>query len=261
MSPDQRVGRVVPRRTTEPNDEAANLKTLGSKLTKADIAAFTKAAERRTGRSAYDDWRTIGRIYKKASDLALTESGQESRHNPVYKRAFSRIIEVLPPIANTPGSCEQYRIALLNIEDNEPAFSKWYDKHEPRASNPVDLWKAFRDRSKPRTQEPNERSFSKHQQELARVQQEAADKIAMLTDQIRDLGGDPSATTPSVDWLLRRAWDRQASLSGDNPNSAFGVLLNRLVSIAAEHGATYDANRVQQLIELSFEEVDADDAA
>jgi hypothetical protein len=157
---------------------------------------------------------------------------------------------------------------LLNIEEEEPKFSKWYDANGPRASNPLDLWNAYKNRNtRPAKTEP-ERIHTQHQQEMAQVQQDAADKISAqqdeideLRNQVRALGGDPTAV-PSVEELLRRAWDLQADRMA--PEDNLDALLSILVAIATAEGV--DAERVRESVELALtdvneEEADADDAA
>jgi hypothetical protein len=245
------------KRTTTDDGDAAEVKPLT--LSKADIAAFSKAAERRTGRNAYDDWRIIGRVFKKASDLACKESGQESRHSPLAKRAFSRIIADLPPISDSEGSAKQYRAALLNIEDHEPEFSQWYGKTQPRATNPIDLWQAF-DRKDKKSAAPKERTFTNGQEAEARAQEEAAAKIGELTDENNDLRARLSkyesdaapSETPQVspedriDNLIEQAWRAEVTnwerigVPNQSPLNIFTALLERLALTAFDRGVIGD---------------------
>jgi len=275
---EKRRARTTVTRETETKTEGGDSMLNNLALTKADIERFTKAAERRAGRTAYADWRIVSGVYYKARVMAKKESGQDSITNPVYKKIFSRIIKDLPPIAENEGTCEQYRNALLNIEeadakDGKLEFSKWFEKHQPRAVNPVALWTGFRDRNKkPSTSRP--RNGTNHQQELVRVQQEAADKIselmdrnATLSDQVRGLGGEP-ASEPSrstaeasydekssaLDDLVRRAWREEAALwsssATSNPAPAvriFEGLLSRLASIAFDHNVIGDDERIESI--------------
>jgi hypothetical protein len=225
-------------------------------LTKADIAAFTKAADRLVGRKAYADWRIISRVLKKASDLALNESGQNSRQSPVYKKAFSRIIADLPPIAPSESTTKQYRAALLHIEDNEPAFGEWYAEQQSRVGNPVDLWLAFRDRDADESTdtdagtEAKERTFTQAQHAEAQSDLNHVDKIAELMDRNAELErGDPSATPEG---RLRQAWGLQTALTMAPANDVFVALLNQLIPIAIENGAY--APGIQKLIELAFQD-------
>jgi hypothetical protein len=184
-----------------PQDDGVKVKPFT--LSATDIKKYRKATENRVGRAALRDWPTIGQILKKASDGALEESlphnPRRSRQNPVYKKIFSRVISVLPPIAHNEDTAKQYRAALLNIEDNNPAFGAWRDKHKPRMSNPLDLWKAFRDRNKPpKARVTEEHDITEHQKEIAQIQEASAAKIAELTNMLTDLRG---AHTP-----MERAW-------------------------------------------------------
>ena len=261
------AGKPVPQRRVPPPrarrteaDDDVNVKPLT--LSKADIAAFRKAVKHRVGRTAYEGWRVISGVYKKASDMALEESGQESRNNPLYKRAFSRIIGELSPIANTEGTTRVYRAALLNIEDAEPRFTRWYEKHEPCASNPVDLWnafKAFDEGGKKKAAEPTERTFTKHQRELARVREEDAVKIAELTDRIAELETGKPAETATWKDLLLRAW--RSARREYSADGALEGLLVELLKIASDHAATVTPEAIQGCAAVYFDadEDEADD--
>jgi hypothetical protein len=204
-------------------------------LSKRDIAAFTKAAEHRVGRIAYRDWRVISGIFKKASDLA---GGWDMRHSPVYKRKLSHILKDLPPIAHSQDTAKKYRASLLAVENAEPDFSAWYDKEQPRVSNPIDLWSAYRATLTRDNDEPAERTINGHEQELARVHQETAAKITAQADEIAELKTGKPSTTTSVEELLRRAWDAEWSTHDFDPQAVDAVhakLLNLLSEIADEY--------------------------
>jgi hypothetical protein len=253
---------------TETEKPETDLNYLG--LTKADIEKFTEAVERRGGRTAYVDWRVIGGIYWKASEAALKQSGQKSRRNPDYQKIFhNSIISKLPLIAENAGTAEQYRLALLAIEeadaneDSKLEFSNWFEKTQPRAVNPVALWNAFRNRyKKPSTKPKKTRNGTKHQEALAQAQQDAANKIselmgrnAALSDQVRELGGEPAGEPSSeptaeasykekssaLDALMLRAWHEEAAIRSSFGGShtvfmVFQDLLSRLAKIAFDHG-------------------------
>jgi hypothetical protein len=247
---------------------AVNVKPLT--LTKSDIRAFENAVARRVGRPAYDDWRVISGIYMKAWRIAAAKvDGDTSHHNPLVKKEFGLIIAGLQPISDSEGTTRIYRAALLNIERAEPDFSTWYDKHQPRASNPLDLWNAYKAKPTKTVSADKDRVFSEHQQQMAQVQQDAADKISAQQDeidelrhQVRALGGDPTAVS-SVEELLWRAWDLQAGRMA--PEDNLDELLGILVAIARAAGV--DAERVRESLELALtdvneeEEADTDDAA
>jgi hypothetical protein len=263
---------VVPEPETDEGDSIRN----NSGLSKTDVDRWTKAADRRGGRIAYADWRILSGIYKKASDMALDESGQKSINNPVYKKALSRIIAVLPPIADNEDTSEKYRAHLLKIERAEPEFSKWYEATQPRAVNPVALWTGFRDRDKQPSTEPKTRNGDKHQRELLEANQAAADKmrakddrIDALENRVRELGGEPVDTPledlDTVEEHLRRAWERQA-LIFSNPIVIYRHVFQKLVTIAIERGASKDEILDQFAFtdwaeEPKREDEDADDAA
>jgi hypothetical protein len=222
--------------TSKPTLPAVKVKDFT--LTKFDIRAFEKAVERRTGRPAFEDWLVIARVYAKASKAALDESGQASRNNPTYKRAFSRIIAVLPPISSSDGTAKMYRAALLNQMDYEPAFLKWYEKTQPRASNPLDLWHAFRTTLPGNDDGPRERQINGHEQELARVQEQAAATITAQQDRIAELEtGNPSAKV-SVEELVRQAWETEWSAHDFNPQVVAAVRA-RLIELIEEVANEY----------------------
>lgn len=179
---------IMSKQTDEDDGEAVKEYALPKK----DIADFTKAVERRIGKQNYDDWRLIGRIYKKAADAALAECGPESsRHSPTYKKAFSRIIAVLPPIAANESTCEKYRAALLNIE-YAPKFDAWYAKQDLRINNPYDLWHAFRDDTKPKSETESSggkkpQRVIKHQREITQLEESYAAKVGAMEDEITAL--------------------------------------------------------------------------
>jgi hypothetical protein len=192
--------------TDKPAVPAVNVKALT--LTKADVRAFEKAAERRVGRPAYEDWRTIGRVYWKAWSIASAKVGDSSPHNPLVKKEFGQIIADLPAISDSGGTTRIYRAALLNIQRAEPGFSEWYQANQPRAASPPDLWEAYRatlpghDRDKRR-----ERQVNGHERELAQARQEDAVTIAAQQDRIAELETGNLSAKASVEDLVRRAWD------------------------------------------------------
>jgi hypothetical protein len=270
---EKRRTRTIVTRQAEPETETDDGSIRNSSgLTKADVDRFTKAAERRFGRPAYDDLRTLGAIYKKASDLALNESGQNSINNPNYKKAFSRIIAVLPPIADNAATAEKYRRHLLRIERAEPEFSAWYGEQQPkpRIGNPVDLWrayKAFCDAGKQPSGNHTERNGSKHERELFEVKADAENKlrakdseIAGLKDQVRELGGEPAdapvSETLSINEQLQRIWDLQAAKLDNrrsDPTVVLALLLQRLFAIGFTRGAHMDAGLLRDIFSRSVD--------
>jgi hypothetical protein len=248
---------------TEPEaGDSPDLNYLG--LTKDDIESFNEAVERRGGRTAYSDWRIIGGIFWKASEAALKASGQKSRRSRKYQEIFhsSIISKLLPQIAENAGTAEQYRLALLAIEeadakDGKREFSKWYEEHQPRAVNPVALrtaFRAFRDRDK-RPKAPKQRNGTKQQQKLARAQEKYADQIAEFES------AEPSSAMPTAENLLQRTWILQMTMSQE-PSSAFDTLLTGLASLAAQYGVKFDPKHHQNILEVAFKEAETDtDAA
>jgi hypothetical protein len=121
----------------------------------------------------------------------LDASGQTSRQNPLYKRRFSEILAGLAPISNSPATREQYRAALLNIADEGEAFDTWHASKCPRQSNPISVWKQYlketKDQKGSASRDQEKPTYSRHERELARVQQDAAVKIGELTNKIERL--------------------------------------------------------------------------
>jgi hypothetical protein len=250
-------------------------------LSKADVKEFTEAAERRAGRTVYADWRTISRVYFKARGMAKKESGQNSIHHRKYQSAFSLLIKDLPPIAENDATCERYRTCLLKIEEadaKDGGFTKWYEKTQPRAVNPVALWNGFCDRDKKPSTKPK-KNGSKHQQALAQAQQDAAKKItalmdrnAALSDQVRELGGKPAGEPSSeptaeasykeisaLDALMARAWREEVALwPGSKLPVAriFDTLLSRLTYLALGRGIIGDgADDIDEVVNVAHDTI------
>jgi len=166
-------------------------------FTSQEIKAFTAAVDRRVGRASWNDWRVILRLYRKGSDIALKESGQHSRQNPIYKRRFHEIIAALPPISSSEATAKQYRAALLEISHLGEKFEIWYEETKPRLSNPKDLLDAYRDTTDPKQSSSNQQP-NQHAVELARAQEDGAAKITELTKELNFLKGD------NIDAVLQR---------------------------------------------------------
>jgi hypothetical protein len=168
-------------------------------LTAKEIEAFKAAVSRRTGPKGWEDWQIVMRTFRRASDMALELSGQTSRQNPVYKKHFSRIISILPPISSSEKTSEQYRAALLTISYEGDKFNAWREEANPQFANPIDMLHAYRKATEPKpTGDPP--PTPQHVVELARAHEDAAKKIAELTDEVERLQG-----TDDLNIVLERA--------------------------------------------------------
>jgi hypothetical protein len=255
---------------SQSDDESAADSPSESKLSKDDIGTFTQAVERRIGRGAYEDWRVIGAIYKKASDLARKETDSDLPLGSRYNKAFHRILADLPPIAANKATAERYRTALLKIERNEPEFSHWYAKNPPRVENPVALLQAFNNRNQPPTSRPKGRAVTQAQRELMQLQADLAVRIQEFDELKAKYEPDPPVETNGfdpqqdkmprqaqldarhqrLDSAMQQAWHAGVVFANDTsigPDSIFAWLLERLATLAFKNG--YDD--VDDLISLA----------
>jgi hypothetical protein len=167
-------------------------KTGASKyLNHNQINQFNAAVKRRVGKDAYDDWRIIGRIYKKLSDVALNETGANDRDSRAYKDRFSEILaecSELLPCGDSETTTRDYRWALLNIEYEGEKFDTWHAEKQPRASNPATLWRQYQAGLKAEEEEKGKRAIE-HQKEIARLQMEAESNLKVAMAKLRSVDG------------------------------------------------------------------------
>jgi hypothetical protein len=202
------VDKISPSSLPDPDivsDQPSNLKADdGAYFTPAEIKAFNAAVERRVGRRAWEDWCIIMRVYVRASNRALDESGQRSRQNPVYKKRFAEILAGLAPISDSPATREQYRAALLNIADEGEAFDTWFASKSPRQSNPISLWRLYRrdtkDRKGSASRDQEEPTYTRYARELAQFQEDATSKIGELINKIARLKHVDGVMEVIADW-------------------------------------------------------------
>jgi hypothetical protein len=168
-----------------------------------EIRQFKAAVERRVGVTAATDWKIIRRLYKRASDLALNETGandREGREDRKYQRRFSELIAVLPPISDSEHTAKRYRAALLNMAEHAEEFDRWCEEMKPVVESPPRLWDAFeayRRGDKPQDGDDNddeegddnESRASQHEQDLIDLRVEFDAKLKDVYAELRSLEG------------------------------------------------------------------------
>jgi hypothetical protein len=187
-------------------------------------AALSVATGKRNWR---EGWAVLGEMIAERSIAAMQDSEQDTRTGGRYQDVFSGYMESFTPIADNPGTADQYRKALLTIfiDIGIEHFNAWYDTKQPRAGSPPRLVGAFRkdpDNAeicervfgpKPKPKADAQPRLTRRERELIQGRKDDADKIVALNDQVERLraartdGGDLKSLKRQISRLSKQERD------------------------------------------------------